>query len=269
MKQPRPIRLGYRLAIGLFLLALGFGSQQACLPGPTTLQIESVINCGTATEPVVQGTFDVGVIDTYYMKINLINMLVVTADPGLFRPESNFIDLKEAKVWFEYPSNFSRQALGAKLLKTKEDPLRIPIAHTLRPSLQGDFLGRLTAGTGGVSPTGQPVEFYLIPTELSRLWVDAVELNVKALVNQQSKRQTGASFQVIAHITISGMTRAGQVIATPEYRFPIRICKGCLDSSDPKKPKSLCGTAAAGATTGVDCRGQDRTCFTPQQSGNP
>lgn len=268
MKKIRSIRL--KLAISLLLLALGFGGLQACLPGPTTLQVEAVINCRDVSTPVTQGVFDVSVLDTYYMKMNIISMLVITADPGLFRPESNFVDLKEVKVWFEYPPNFSRQSLGSQLLKTQENPLVVPIATTLRPSLQGDFMGQMMGAAGGAAPTGQPVEFYLIPTELSRLWFDATELNAKALTNQQAKRQTGASFKVVAHITISGITRGGQSVTTPEYRFPIQICKGCLDGTKSETtPPALCGAGAGAGVGTLDCRGQDGVCLTNQEQGAP
>ena len=114
-----------------------------------------------------------------------------------------------------------------------------------------------------------PFVEYLIPTELSRLWFDATELNAKALTNQQSKRQTGASFKVVAHITLSGITRGGQVVTTPEYRFPIQICKGCLDGTKSEKTNpSLCGSGAAAGGT-IDCRGQDGVCLTNQEQGAP
>lgn len=264
----RPVFSLFRLqSLALLLLFLGLvGSQQACLPGPTTLQVEAIINCSERNNPITLGSFDVAVSDSYFMRVLLINNLALLGNPSQFIPETNYIDLKEVKVWFEYPTNFSRISMGSALLRTQENPLILPIAATLRPTLVADFIGQGAGGGTGSTIQGEAVPFHLIPTELSRLWYGASELDAKSLINQDAARQSGASFSVIAHITISGITRSGQLVATPEYRFPIRICKGCLDAVGKKAKPSTC-TGAATGIGGADCTGQDGVCTS--SSNNP
>lgn len=251
-------RFHIRAALFSLLLLVAASSQQACLPGPVSVQIETVLNCSDRANPVTSGSFDVSLIDTYFMRLVLINNLALIGNPSTFIPETNFVDLKEAKAWFEYPANFSRISMGSALLHTQENPLIIPIIATLRPTLTADFIG-LGGATGGGAPQGEPVPFHLVPTTLSRIWSGATELEAKALTNQDATRQSGASFTVIAHVTVSGITRSGQLVATPEFRFPIRVCKGCLDAAGKKGKPSLCLGAPGGT---FDCIGQDGNCTT-------
>ncbi|TNE52209.1 MAG: hypothetical protein EP343_02070 [Deltaproteobacteria bacterium] len=251
----------FRWMASVSLLFIALSSQQACLPGPTSMQVDTITNCGS--EQVSQGIIDVGIADTYFMSVGLINNLATLNDPSTFRPETNVIDLRTAKVWFEYPAEFSRLSLGPELLHTQEAPLTVQISGQLKPSLIADFVGQGGAGGGAAAPAGEKVSFYLIPTEVTSIWTQAPELTVTGRTNQDALRQSGASFTVRAHITISGLTRGGQIIATPEFTFPIRVCKGCLDNRklSNSKQNALCQNAGGGGGTNA-CAGQDGNCAT-------
>ena len=254
----------FRWMASVSLLFIALSSQQACLPGPTSLQIDTITNCGS--EQVSQGILDVSIADTYFFSVGLVNNLATLNDPTIFRPETNVIDLRTARVWFEYPDQFSRATLGSELLRTQDNPLNVKISGQLKPSLIPDFIGQGGGAGGAASPAGEKISFYLIPTEVTRVWTQAGELSATALTNQESFRQSGTSFTVQAHITISGITRGGQIVATPEFTFPIRVCKGCLDNrkESNSKENALCQAAGGGGGT-VACAGQDGNCATANE----
>ena len=258
----RRFRNTFRWIAGIGLLSVTLLSQQACLPGPTSMQVDTITNCGG--DPRSNGSLDVAVTDTYLFRVALINNLATLNDPSTFRPETNVIDLRTATVWFEYPAGFSRLGLGAELLRTQQNPLTIPMAGQLKPTLLGDFIGQggLGGGAGVAAPSGENVSFYLVPTEVSRIWAQAGELEATAITNQEAFRQSGPSFTVRAHITITGVTRGGQIIATQDIVFPIRVCKGCLDNrkESTTKENALCTGAGGGAGGAFACPGQDGNC---------
>jgi hypothetical protein len=193
-------------------------------------------------------------------------MLAITANPAHFIAEVNFIDLKEAKIWFEYPKDFSLLGSGSPFLYTQQNPYIIRMNQTLSPSLQGDFQGT-AGGAGGTAPEGQEVDFEMISSATTKVWVLAAELKDNTKVNTDAERHTTPSFSVIANITVSGITRAGHVISTPEITFPIRVCKECLNKTKNKNSPD-CSSSGGTGGSGRNCEGQDGICFGDSKQGN-
>lgn len=241
-----------------FLGLLGLGTIvsmtlfSACLPASYSMQIQDVINCGST--PLSQGTFDIQVTDTYQMSIRLSNWLTVTSNPAQYTPETNYIELRRVRVWFEYPAGFTIPPTEA--LYGESQPREELVNGRMDPSLIAGL--QTTGGAGGGVSSLTTIRFRLIPPETARLWSTAQELK-----QQQTNSKTivlGSHFVVIAHVTVFGQAGAGAEVSTPELKFPIAICKGCLDAQ----------AGQVSCSSGGNCTGQDGACLQKEEKGeNP
>lgn len=243
----QPLRGLRRVLLLAGLLASGLGmmlGSSACLPAPTMLQIENFQPCTQGVTrgdiKITRGALDVGTSNSYALSIGLQNMLAVTANTALLTPETNFIKIKEVKVWFEYPSNFSLQANGQQL-HTKSSPYIRKVHFRIEPTL------RVTqGGTGGAATVeASYLLTNILPSATAKAWQSAAELK---------SVQTGNRFEVIAHISVSGTSGTGAIMTTEEIEYPIEVCLGCMAVGKCRAPKEPGSAEAA-------CAGQDGICI--------
>jgi len=225
----------------------------ACLPASYTMQIKEVVNCGES--PLSDGIFDVATSDSYRMTVSVYNWLTMTANPSTFAPESNYIELRKAKIWFTYPASFSLPKADALYLET--NPREVLVYGRLEPTIQGTFEG--TGGTGNSTASASfiRVSFRLIPSETARLWASAPELKTSTS-KSKIPATLGSHFIVIANVVLYGQSGTGTELSTPVLKFPISVCRSCLDNSAGDKIICQSGGTSGGS---VSCVGQDGFCY--------
>lgn len=261
--QPNPTeprRILRRVAVFSLFILLSLGSMlnySGCLPVPTMLQVANILPCGSSdiNKPVGAGFFDLS-LSGYLMTIGLQNMLAQTGNTALLKPETNYIEIKEIKVWFEYPAQFSLLGAGAELY-TKANPKITKVYFRLAPKTTVNFSGGGTVG-GSTVVEADIISFSLVPVETLAKWGTASELKAA---------QLGNKFTVIAHITISGATLTGSIMQTQELTFPLTPCRGCLDLRQGKI--LLCNKTFQLGDQGSGCVGQDGICLKPKEKGAP
>lgn len=182
--------------------------------GCQPFETQQVVNCGNVQTPLQSGLLDVQTRDNYGIQLQ--------------RPSTlGDIQLKEANIWLEYPQNFSRQSLGAELLRTKDNPYRVVL---------GAFSTR--------EASGFQLTIHAIPTMLTRIYIQAHELMTG------SKR-----FTVKIHVEFKGD------VVLPPLVFPLEVCKGCLANAEMPDCKNKVTPDKQGQH-GMNCIGQDWTCLT-------
>ena len=235
-----------------------------CLDEDQRLTVTSVVNCGS--KALSAGVFDLDVTDHYKLTATLVNNVGSTAYPAKYRVESGYVFLRRAKVYFEYPPNFSLAGAGAVQLHTEPSPLEVVASGTLKPG-KSVVQSTTTGGETGTTDTGSTSgasksSIFLIPPALANFLSTAVELS----------RQPGAKavpikrnshFYIKAHVVFYGVTAVGGEVGSAKLIFPIEVCRGCLDKRNATASSAYCkssGTSSTGETSS-GCPGQDGVCY--------
>lgn len=253
---------GILLCTGSFMV-----NTSGCLPQPIMFQLANVYPCGENTgggntTKLVSGLADIS-LTGYRMTFGLQNWLTVNGDPSALRPETNYIQVKEAKIFFEYPANFSLKGSGGSELHTEQNPYIKKIFFRLDPTIEGDLQGlQAGAGGGGLQANENLLNLGgIIPPETIARLLSAAELKAAT---------TGFKLEVLVHIQFSGVTLSGAELKTHELIFPLKICDGCLNflPASLKKPKSACAEEIVEGESNdkAECVGSNDVCFKPKDN---
>jgi hypothetical protein len=222
---------------------LGAAMTPACAANDETIYIRQVQGppaartngtCTYTPDPtalfLAEGSFDVGVADAYIAELLVGSQLQARGDTATGRAESNRGHLD-----------------GAVVTVTETN---------------GAVLGEFTAvGTGFVDPqAGNAGSFGLLAVTL---------IDAPTAAKIGSGLPAGQTKLVIANVKAFGKTLGGVDLESGEFKFPIRVCNGCLVSflsgDDPATPGLDCnlplstqGGSVGGITVGIPCiTGQD------------
>ncbi len=231
----------------------------ACLPASYTMQIKEVINC--SDHALSEGLFDVDVADSYKMVVKLTNWLTTTASPATFTSEANYIELRKVKIWFAYPTTLTLPPSDA--LYIESNPREVLIYGRLDPTIQGTFEGVAggSGGSGTATANEVPISFKLIPPETALTLKKFLKNLEKNSPKNTSVASIGVNITIIANVVLYGQTGTGSEVTTPTLKFPISICKGCLDNTS--GDKVICETGG----TSTACVGQDNNCYSKNEEG--
>ncbi|TNE46046.1 MAG: hypothetical protein EP343_25100 [Deltaproteobacteria bacterium] len=237
-------KVGLAGVAGLYVLCL-FGLGGCADP----LVNQGVHNCQPPQQPVQVGIYDVYVPEkpdattpSYITRLSLTNRL-----------NQSFQHFK-AKIWYEYPPDFSRLSLGSQFLQTQDSP------------------GNIEIPASGIVSSGQTVTltFSAVSPTVANAWKQANELSASALTNLESTYQSGPSFMVTMHVELVGVTKDGVETAVRPFAFPIRVCKGCLHpQAKNMPPSSLCLSKNLQDPSASSCGYQDGFCNNATEGSTP
>ena len=257
-----------RLFFIILILVNNFLLLSSCFVEPFSLHIKEPIACGTSSSKIVKGLFDISVKEDYVLSIFVSNGLAVNSSSAKLQPETQYIKLKTARIWFEYPKPFSVPP-NPKLYK-ETHPYTVSIRGRLEPGIISDAItgaagggaGASAAEGGALTPPAILMSFRFRLSETVALWQSAAEL-IKVVKPKTTLSSTSGFFTVNMHVQLTGITGTYQDLTSNTLVLPIEICSGCLNQV--LNPRLVCiqsgEKAKATTNSGEICYGQDGLCL--------
>jgi hypothetical protein len=181
---------------------------------------------------LLQGTFDVGITDSYFAIALVGSQMIGRGDPQNTRAESNRVHINGAVVKVSEPD-------GAQI---------------------AEFTS-LATGFADVQQNNNP--------DFGLMGVVAIDAPTARNLAGQIGNNRATTKLVVVNMKAFGKTLGGVDLESSEFQFPIRVCNGCLVTRilDPDLPGQACpsttnasGGASGGGTTQSPCTlGQDES----------